>query len=315
MHTGRRPGQLTRLRLGDLRKTTLADERVVHVLRVPRLKQRGRRPRDEFGEVRPPPDVFQVLVAQRDHVVERVERSLGKVPPQLVPALPLFPNWAVIKRLDSNGLGVALETDEACIAGRRLRDGLRDLEVLSARTGGRLRILPKRFRYTLGSRAAREGYGPHVIAELLDHSDTQNVWVYTRVHPNFRQKVDGAVGEQLGALAKAFSPALVDPGSRKVEAVDPHLWIGTREDKVGNCGSRGFCGAEAVACYTCTHFRPWVDAPHERMLGQFLAERKAVAAAGAGEHVVAAADRNVLAAQAVIAACEARKAELTGGRS
>ena len=51
------------------------------------------------------------------------------------------------------------------------------------------------------------------------------------------------------------------------------------------------------------------------MLEWFLAERKRAAAAGAGEHVVAATDRSILGVQAVIAACASRKAELAGDGS
>ena len=157
--------------------------------------------------------------------------------------------------------------------------------------------------------------GPLIIAELLDHSDLQNVLMYTRVHPNFRAKIDQAIGKQLAPLVKVYTQRLVAAEAQARHGDDPSMRVGTREDKVGTCGSLGFCGAQAAACYTCIHFQPSLDAPHEKMLAWFLAERQRVEDAGAGEHVVAATDRSILGAQAVIAACEERKAQLAGDGS
>ena len=176
-------------------------------------------------------------------------------------------------------------------------------------------IEAQRFRYTVGTRAAREGYGAMVIAELLDHSDLQNARVYTRDHPNFRQKIDEAVGQQLAPLARAFAGRVVDRESDARHGNDPSMRVGTREQKVGTCGSRGFCGAEALACYTCMHFQAWVDAPHREMLQWMLERRQQMEDAGASEMVVNALGPSILGVRAVIAASKARKVDLAGARN
>ncbi len=58
-----------------------------------------------------------------------------------------------------------------------------EVNVKSERTGENLFINARRFRYTTGTRAAREGFGELVIAEPLDHQDTQNVGVYVKNIP------------------------------------------------------------------------------------------------------------------------------------
>ena len=316
LQTGRRPGQLTQLRVADIRQISKTDESPAAELQVPRSKQRGRKPRDDFKSLTLERTVSVAVLAQRAVVVERIAARFGSLPPHVVAQLPLFPNWRQLEQLRSvKELEGALSNDALHITTAALRDRLRTLDVLSLRTGRRLRITPRRCRYTLGTRAAREGYGLLIIAELLDHSDVQSVRVYTRVHPNFRQKVDQAVGRQLAPLAKAFTRRVVNGEDRARNGGDPSMRVGTREDKVGTCGSQGFCGAQAAACYTCIHFQPWLEAPHEKMLAWFLAERQRAADAGAGEHVVAATDRSILGAQAVIAACEARKSHLAGDGS
>ena len=73
------------------------------------------------------------------------------------------------------------------------------------------------------------------------------------------------------AVARAFAGTLVDSEAQARHGVDLRMRVGTRGQKVGTCGSRGFCGAEVAACYTCIHFQPWRDAPHHKMLEWFLA--------------------------------------------
>lgn len=314
-HTGRRPGQLSMLRAGDL-EPTATSEHSGYAVRVPRSKQRGCTPRSRFKPVALPPDVFGALVLQRDALVERTETRLGTPPATVRAELPLFPRRGRLDRIGSvEELAAALRNDNLHASNSVLRAGLAKIEAWSARTGRRIRITPRRLRYTIATRASREGHGPLVIAEILDHNDVQHVGVYTRTHSNFRQKIDEAVGRQLAPLAAAYMGNVVDGEECARHGDDPSMRVGSRETKVGNCGSLGFCGAQAAACYTCIHFRPWVDAPHEKMLEWFLAARKRAADAGAGEHVVAATDRSILGARAVIAACDAKKAELAGDGS
>ena len=227
----------------------------------------------------------------------------------------LFPNWTKFDELQSQQeLRYALSSDALHVPTTDIRAGLSKIRVVSARTGRRLHITPQRFRYTLGSRAAREGYGVMVIAELLDHSDVQNASVYTRDHPNARKWLDKAVGRQLAPLAHAFAGTVVDTELDARHGHDPTMRVGTRDQKVGTCGSRGWCGAQATACYTCMHFQPWVDAPHDDVLAWMLERRQQTIDAGASEAVATAFDPSIQAAEAVIAACKARTAELRGVR-
>ena len=304
VHTGRRPGQLSLLRLGDLGVPDPVDSASAPLLRVPRSKQRRSPPRSQFNDVRLPPDVFRALVAQRAMVVERVQGALGTLADDVVAQLPLFPKWSAVRRIDSvETVEAAFRTDALHMSTGSLTAKLGKISVLSARTGRRLHITARRFRSTLATRAARQGHGPVVVAELLDHTDIQNVGPYTRQHPNFRRKIDAAVGQQLAPLADMFLNRVVGGPRAGCSAKR----VGAREHHVGSCASDGFCGASAAACYTCVHFEPWLDAPHDQMLVWLLRQRQRAADAGASEDVVSATDRSILAARAVIAACEATR--------
>ena len=313
IYTGRRPVQLSSLRIGDLNHTITQDGRHIDVVCIPRAKQRGQPSRTDFKHFWLPPDVSRLLQTQRDAVVARAEDRVGKLPSTVIDEVPLFPNWSkldeirCIEDLDHAGRNDALQMRTEAI-GR----GLKRIRVVSPRTGRQLNMAPRRFRYTLGTRAAREGFGVLVIAELLDHSDVQNAWVYTRDHPNFRIKIDEAVGQQLVPLARAFAGKVVDREADARHGDDSSMRIGTLEQQVGTCGSRGFCGAEALACYTCMHFQPWVDAPHHKVLGLMRERRQQMEDAGASEMVLGAIDPSIHGVRAVMAACEARKSELAG---
>lgn len=314
-YTGRRPGQLTQLRLVDFFEGTIPDGRRIDGLHIPRAKQRGCAPRTRFTSFWLDPELHRVLAAQRAAVIDNAAR-FGALSDELLNEFPLFPNWGALARIHSQGaLRVALGNDSLHVTTDDVRDGLAQLHVVSARTGRRLHITPRRFRYTLGTRAHRAGYGAFVIAQLLDHSDIQHVWVYQRPHANFRQHVDRAVGNQLDDVANAFLERFVDSEAQARQGHNPGMRVGCRETKTGSCGDEGFCGAQAYACYTCVQFQPWLDGPHERVLEWFLRERERAEEAGASPQVVASTDRSIAAARAVIAACEARRAEIEEGSS
>ena len=309
--SGRRPVQLRLLRTGDLMQTMTTDGRPIDIVRIPRAKQRGQAPRTEFKNFWVRRDVWLVLTAQREAVIEKAQARLGQLPGNLTAELPLFPDWKLFNEIRSiNELRAALVNDSLHVRGHKIQSGLNKIRVVSDRTGKQVHITPSRFRYTLGTRAGREGFGAMVIAELLDHSDVQNVGVYTRDHPNFRQTIDDAVGKQMAPVAAAYAARLVDKESDARFGNDPAMRVGTRTDSVGTCGSAGACRAGAVACYTCIHFQPWLTGPHKKMVKEMEDEQRRLREAGASEMVVRVTDRNIRAARAVEAACNARKATL-----
>lgn len=80
---------------------------------------------------------------------------------------------------------------------------------------------------------------------------------------------------------------------------------------MATCGQYGFCGANApIPCYTCNHFQPWLDGPHEEVLADLLAERDQVFKLTGDSVMAAVNDRSILAVVNVIQRCEARRAEL-----
>jgi integrase len=130
------------------------------------------------------------------------------------------------------------------------------LRVVSPRTGEYLKAGPRRFRYTFATRLLREGAAPNIVADLLDHSDLQTIRSYLNLRGDLVEKLDFALAMEMAPMAQAFMGVLVTGeaqairgGTRASRIFDPSRG---RNEALGTCGSRSFCGLAAPrACYTC----------------------------------------------------------------
>lgn len=306
--TGRRPIQITSLKIKDL--CAVGSN---YYINFPRGKQRYGKWRSEFKKFPVVEDLWLLLQSQVESVKALFgERVAGGVPVKLILELPLFP--AMEKYNSSKSLVELLSGDFLHAPTSELTYTMKvvksEVAVISERTGAITHMNPNRFRYTLGTNLAREGKGEYVIAEALDHSDIQNAGVYVRNIPEFVEQIDKAVALQLAPLAQAFRGVLVVNEAAARRGGDPSSRICSSGGNVGSCGSFGFCGALApIACYTCSHFQPWLDGPHEFVLDKLISERDSVLEATCDPKIASVNDRLILAVSDVVTRCKARKSE------
>jgi len=166
-------------------------------------------------------------------------------------------------------------------------------------------LMPRRFRYTFGTRLAEEGASKVVIANRMGHADLQNVDVYVAASPKIVESIDRTMGALLAPLAMAFKGQLVEDE----ESTTQKGSLGSRiidfrvsKDPVGSCSGKGSSCAfnKPVACYTCFRFEPWLDAPHRKVLERLLVEREKWST---DDRMAAVNDEPIRAAQEVIALC------------
>ena len=320
--TGRRPAQLADLKGGDLVEARSSDGLREFVLNVPRRKVRGGVWRAEFKAVALTPEIgmaVRVLIAENE---VKLRTLCSDVRGEVLKRLPLFPAWKVIKDAvlnEGDALSELMATDAAHLTTPvmrlRLERTVAALSVISERTDGPIRVFPTRLRRTLATRAAREGYGPLIIAELLDHTDDQNARVYTENVPEHVDAINEAMARQLAPLAQAFAGVLVRSEREALRGDDPTSRVRTDSGSAaGTCGHFGFCGALApIACYTCRHFQPWIDGPHEDVLHGLLAERDRIRQLTRDMAIAAINDRTIFAVTQVIQMCAARRSEVSAG--
>lgn len=314
--TARRPVQVAALRGKDLTEEHGGGAPLFR-LNVPRAKQRGGRFRKSFRSLAIIEDLHAVLRHQHARSVMAVEKKLGMdLPKDLKAEVPIFVNEKeLIKDLPSlRALLLGPKPDALHATTSWLSTALRRLASLctarSERTGEPIHLSATRFRYTRGTKLRREGFSAFVIAELLDHSDIQNVGVYTENTAQEAVVINELIGPKLAPFAQACLGTLVRSEREAIRGNDPRSRIPNHlTHPIGTCGNYGFCASGFKACYTCRFFQPWLYGPHAEVLRELYAEKERARAAGCAEEVVNSDDRLILAVEDCIARCKAAMQE------
>lgn len=317
--TGRRPIQIAHLKIKDYLGVTIVDGNEFCLLRIPKVKQRTTW-RTEFSDYALSPDLGELLKSYISDLKFRV--STLKLEPQIdTDLLPLFPFWKKLENfIEQNSCSIinkSLESEffhlESQQIGNILEKAISRIGLISERTGEQIKIFPLRLRRTLASRAAREGYGVLIIARLLDHSDTQSAHIYTENTPEHLTSIDKAMAMQLAPLAQAFSGTLVthEQHAKRGDELSSRIRVRDTGEGVGTCGTHSFCSALApIACYTCYHFQPWLDGPHETVLESLIGKRKDILEKTQDNTIASVNDRTIFAVTEVVELCNKRKASL-----
>ena len=181
----------------------------------------------------------------------------------------------------------------------------RALGLRSARTGAPINLAPRRFRSTLGTRAADVGHPPVLIAHLLDHTDLQHVGVYVESRGSIQDRMDAALHGRAEPLAGLFRGTVVaDEVESGVGEAPSRRVAAAAGGGVGTCaGPRSCVRLAPLACYTCAAFRPWRDAPHEDLLQSLVEERSTLLADGVSPQVAGANDATIMAVAEVADRC------------
>lgn len=309
---GQRPIQYAALKVSDF-YVSLIDGEEVFFLRIPRAKQRGVNLRELFSDRRLLPDIGSLFVEHISRVITEFEptgykkEDLPLFPKPLKESLPFLPGFRLS---NNNTFDFHYTTQEFGVAFQKI---IFTLGVFSERTGKRLNASVYRFRYTYATRMATEGYRELVIAENLDHSDTQNIMPYVQCSTGMQERIDQALALQFAPYAQAFTGTIIEDesearrsGDLSSRIFDPRLGL---EITIGNCGNFSFCGQFApIACYTCRAFQPWLKGPHEEVLEELLCERERLLKRG-DKRIAATFDRTILAVAEVVRQCE----EILGG--
>lgn len=316
--TGRRPIQIASLKVKDLyisKKYQFKDGDNPYVLNIPKAKIRGGSTfRLSFNEVGIRENIAQILFEHiqllKQELSKEIKRELSEAE---LAELPLFYDMSKLIQLNWKNKTeilqilskeiVHLSTDDLTY---KLRQAVRKLEIRSRETGKPIHITAYRFRYTLGTNAARQQAGVNVIAKLLDHSDTQNAHCYVQSVPEIAQQVSTIMDENLRKYADAFQGKIVQDEIEAQTLVEDANRISFIEQdcSVGSCGTHQYCHDHTpIACYVCNKFMPWANAPHHLVLTQLIEEREHLVQMGCSLEIVAVNDRIIIAVQQVIDAC------------
>ena len=120
-NTGRRPIQITHLRLKDVLKGRNNRGEDAYYLNIPRAKQRASGFREQFNQFAVTEELWAILTAQADHAVRTVESMLGfELQIQDRHELPLFPDMEALQGVNSPvEIKAALQNDQLHIESDR----------------------------------------------------------------------------------------------------------------------------------------------------------------------------------------------------
>ena len=315
---GCNPRSIQLLNDEDLIKTEMADGTVKYELRIPRIKKRGVKVRTQFRTRPLRPEVGALL----ERVVEKNSgaRAMANA------AMPGRKFDSAMFWLDSpreSLVGTKFVNQAYRWTTANFANALRRTAIalkLSGRDGEPLNLTPRRLRYTFATRLVQDGASPVILADALDHTDLQHVMVYYNARSDIVVKLDHALALKLAPVSQAFLGVVVrserdairgnEPASR-VRFFNPQK---PELSSIGSCGTFGFCGLAApIACYTCSKFQAWLEAPHEAVLDALLADRDAHLFKGADPKMTQARDLTIIAVAAVIERCKSIREEEANG--
>lgn len=199
IYTGRRPMQISQLEAGDLFKLDGG-----FYINVPKIKQRGNY-RKQFSKIQIPQNLFENLTyltnAVKSIVSETLNTDLNEKHKNI---LPIFLNTYPFKNNTVNF--DMIENGELKLSSYQVTTKIRNT---INRSIGKLQIdfgeiNSRRFRYTLGTKAAQLGYSPSLIANILDHSSTSSVMNYVHNTAENSRKINEAMDEFIKPIANKF---------------------------------------------------------------------------------------------------------------
>ena len=291
---GCRPIQIAAMKEKDLLVSENGEGKA-YALRIPRAKQRGSGHRDVFNARYCSKQIGALLeqvIANNALQREMLQLKQGEAP--LFIGRKMGELSALAYHRTSGSIGQTVSNTIERISG--------------------LKGNSKRFRITLAQRAVDDGKDKWTVAELLDHSDTQNVEVYFEASPAMVLRLDRHLAMELAPIAQAFAGVVVETeeearrGGDRTSRIYDRTLVDNITDPLGTCGQMSFCGLAAPhACYTCRHFQPWIDGPHEAFMAAMIADRKRQEDDGIAPKIFTIRDRAILAAAEVIQLCSAAR--------
>lgn len=297
-YTGRRPIQTSHLKLKDILSIFGSNHNEI-ALNYPRAKHSGVF-RSEFKKLKIIEELNDLIIMLSRENIKNIEHEIKRSLTEVELAeIPLFMDLNALNHVENkNDLYSVLLTDFLHIKSnlitskiQKIANNLDTLEYAES-------INARRFRYSLGTRAAQEGYGVNIIAELLDHRSTKSAACYVQNTPEHADKIDEVMAGSLSNYIRAFKGELVnnDTGGIKIKN---HKGINS-----GNCSNCNECNAPIpIPCYTCPFFKPWIEAPHNEVYDFLMKEREKIAEITGDIKTATALDRTIMAVSEVVRKC------------
>ena len=308
MMIARRPSQLKQLKICDLIK-----ENNNYYINIPRVKQRNSSFRKSFKKIAIIEDLYLIIKNLGEKQIKKIEKYIDyTLSSEQKELTPIFIDNKNLLEINKDNVELYLANDLLHSTMSNMNVLMKEFNIVqhavSERTGEIMHINARRFRHTRGTNLGRKGVGATIIAELLDHSDIQNVKVYTENTADTVQYIDRVMGKEMSKLAHAFAGRIISSLNESERGNDPtSLITNNGSDTVGACGTNDFCLSSYESCYICRKFRPLLDGPHQQILDKLYKEKEERLRTSKSVDYASSKDRIILAVEYVVQACNEMK--------
>lgn len=307
--TARRPSQIRALRLCDL-PIERGDKN--YEINIPRAKQRNGGFREEFRSLKITEDIYLILKNLTEIVRTRAKAHLTELKDCELAQLPLFMNFSRFyqcKNIQDFKIILNQTPDyfhwSSAEANNISQIISRKCKAISERTGEYIHFTPVRCRRTRATNLSRHGISGLQMAYLLDHSDTQQLKVYTAHTGELALRIFDKMKDAMTLLATQFEGRIIRSESEAVRASDINSRIfKSSGNQLGNCGGSPACQAGMKACLLCSQFQPLVYAPWDELFLEFIEELEQRKREGASELVLKSYDLQLAHVKAIMDACD-----------
>lgn len=309
--TARRPSQIRALRICDLLIQS-HDNATVFELDIPRAKQRNGRFRGEFRSLQITEDLYLILKNLTEIVSKKAQEHLTELKEHELAQLPIFINFSRFyecKTLDDFNFILNQTPDyfhwSSAEANYMSQIISRKCEAVSERTGDYIHFTPVRCRRTRATNLSRHGITGVQMAYLLDHSDTQQLKVYTAHTRELALRIFDKMNDAMTLLATQFEGRIITNESEAIRASDINSRVFKPSgNQVGNCGGSPACQAGMKACLLCNQFQPLAYAPWDELFLEFVEELEQRKREGASDLVLKSYDLQLAHIKAIMDACD-----------
>lgn len=309
--TARRPSQIRALRLCDL-SIQSNDNEVIYEINIPRAKQRNGGFREEFRSLQITEDFYLVLKNLAEIVRKKAKAHLTALKELELAQLPIFMNFRRFYECKKIHEFKAIlnqtpdyfhwSSGEANYMSQVIS---RKCKAVSERTGDYIHFTPVRCRRTRATNLSRHGITGVQMAYLLDHSDTQQLKVYTAHTGELALRIFDKMNDAMTLLATQFEGRIIKSESEALRASDINSRVfKSSENQLGNCGGSPACQAGMKACLLCSQFQPLVYAPWDELFLEFIEELEQRKREGASELVLKSYDLQLAHIKAIMDACD-----------
>ncbi|CUS47492.1 MAG: phage integrase family protein [Idiomarinaceae bacterium HL-53] len=140
--------------------------------------------------------------------------------------------------------------------------------------GLNFKVTNRRLRKTFCTQLIAKGTPLKVVAELMDHSDLQQLEVYYRHTHHIARKLNDVLRAEASDLLDAFEGKVVAP--EDASQVGQQIFAPSSDQKlhlIGSCGSATPCSLNPpLSCYGCSSLEAFEDADHKGVVDNLVQE-------------------------------------------